>query len=85
MEDDMFRKLVKTAEVEVEDRIYSVRYYELKTVRGMRRFSSEVLLGPGDRIILDDDSMSSLESKVLRLVPATVYSRELAARISVAA
>ncbi len=81
----MFRKLVKTAEVEVEDRMYSVRYYELKTVRGVRRFSSEVLLSPGDRIILDDDSMSSLESKVLRLVPATIYSRELAARVSVAA
>lgn len=81
----MFRKLVKTAEVEVEDRIYSVRYYELKTGRGVQRFSSEVLLGPGDRIILDDDSMSSLESKVLRLVPATIYSRELAARTSVAA
>ena len=81
----MFRKLVKTAEVEVEERRYNVRYYELKTIRGLRRFSSEVLLGPGDRIILDDDSMSSLESKVLRLVPATVYSRELAARISVAA
>jgi hypothetical protein len=85
MEADMFRKLVKTTEVEVEDRTYDVRYYELKTVRGMRRFSSEVVLGPSDRIILDDDSMSSLESKVLRLVPATIYSRELAARVSVAA
>ena len=81
----MFRKLVKTAEIEVDDRTYYVRYFELKTVRGMRRFSSEVLLGPGDRIILDDDSMSSLESKVHRLVPATVYSRELAARVPVAA
>lgn len=81
----MFRKLVKTGEIEVDDRTYYVRYFELKTVRGMRRFSSEVLLGAGDRIILDDDSMSSLESKVARLVPATVYSRELAARVSVAA
>jgi len=62
-----------------------VRYYEQKTVRGMRRFSSEVLLGPDDRIILDDDSMSSLESKVTRLVPATIYSRLLAGRRPVAA
>jgi hypothetical protein len=38
-----------------------------------------------DRIILDDDSMTSLESKVARLVPAMVYSRLLAARPSVAA
>jgi len=81
----MLRKLVKTSQVEVDDRGYSVRYYEQKTVRGMRRFSSEVLLGPDDRIILDDDSMSSLESKVTRLVPATIYSRLLAGRRSVAA
>jgi hypothetical protein len=85
MEENMFRKLVKTVEVEVEDRIYNIRYYELRTVRGVPRFSSEVLLGPGDRVILDDDSMSGLESKVLRLVPATIYSRELVARSSVAA
>jgi hypothetical protein len=39
-----------------------------------------VLLGVADRIILDDDSLMSLESKMARLVPATVYSRLLAAR-----
>ena len=81
----MFRKLLKTTMVEVEDRVYDVRYYELRTVRGTPRFSSEVLIGPGDRVILDDDSMSGLESKVLRLVPATIYSRALVARTSVAA
>ena len=58
-------------------------YYEAKTLRGTRRYSSEVLLGPGDRIILDDDSVNSLESKIARLVPATVYSRMLAAKASV--
>lgn len=81
----MLRKLVKTDEIEVDDRSYRVRYYEQKTVRGMRRFSSELLLGPDDRIILDDDSMSALESKVARLVPATIYSRLLARRSPVAA
>ena len=33
---------------------------------------------PGDRIILDDDSVSNLEARAARLVPATVYSRMLA-------
>ena len=50
-----------------------------------RRFSCEVTLDAGDRIILDDDSMTSLESKMARLAPATVYSRLLAGRPSVAA
>ena len=81
----MFRKLVKTAEVEVDGQSYALRYYELKTVRGTRRYSCEVLLDAADRIIVDDDSMSSLESKVSRLAPATVYSRVLAAKPSVAA
>ena len=81
----MARKLVATAEVEIDGRTYPLRYYELQTIRGGRRFSCEVVLGAGDRVIVDDDTMTSLESKVLRLAPATVYSRLLAGRQSVAA
>jgi hypothetical protein len=32
---------------------------------------------PGERIILDDDSMTSLSTKVARLAPAMMYSRTL--------
>ena len=81
----MFRKLVKTTEIDIDGRAYSLRYFEQKTLRGSRRYNCEVMLGAADRIILDDDSMSSLESKVARLTPATVYSRMLAARTSAAA
>lgn len=81
----MFHKLIKATEIEIDGTRYVLRYYEQKTGRGARRFSCEVLLGVADRIILDDDSMTSLESKVARLAPATVYSRLLAARPSVAA
>ena len=76
----MFRKLVKATEIDVEGTQYTLRFYELKTIRGARRFSCEVELTPADRVILDDDSMSSLESKVARLAPATVYSRLLASK-----
>jgi len=75
----MFAKLVKTSQIEVDGRSYALRYYEQRTGRGARRFSCEVLLGASDRIIIDDDSMPSLESRVERLAPATVYSRVLAA------
>ena len=81
----MLRTLVKTDEVAVDDQVVPVRYFELRTLRGLRRYSAEILLSPGDRIILDDDSLTSLESKVERLAPATVYSRLLAGRPSVAA
>jgi hypothetical protein len=74
----MFRTLVKTEAVAVDDRSYQVRYFEQRTPRGLRRYSAEILLGPGDHIILDDDSVSNLEARAARLVPATLYSRLLA-------
>ncbi len=80
----MFRTLVKTDTLTIADRTYPVRYFELKTARGSRRYSAEILLGPGDRIILDDDSVITLEARTTRLVPATVYSRMLAARATAA-
>ena len=74
----MFRVLVKTEQVAVDDQIYPVRYFEQRTGRGLRRYSAEILLTPEDRIILDDDSVQNLEARALRLVPATIYSRALA-------
>ena len=73
----MFLKLVKTGKIEVDGRSYQVRYFEQRTMRGAPRYSGEVLLGTSDRIILDDDTMMGLESRIERLVPATIYSREV--------
>jgi hypothetical protein len=80
----MFRKVVKTDALEVDGQTYPVTYFELRTQRGLRRYSAEILLGPGDRIILDDDSMTDLEAKTARLVPATLYSRMLAGKATAA-
>jgi hypothetical protein len=74
----MFRTLVRTDAVAIDDQTYQVRYFEVRTLRGTRRYSAEILLSQDDRIILDDDSLSNLEAKTARLVPATVYSRVLA-------
>jgi hypothetical protein len=81
----MFRELITVSEIEVGGRSYVARYFQLRTARGGRRFSCEVLLAPSDRIILDDDSLQSLETRIARLVPATIDSRILAAKPSVAA
>ena len=74
----MFRTLVKTTAVAVDDQTVAVRYFELRTLRGGRRYSAEILLAPGDRVILDDDSVTNLEARAARLVPATLLSRTLA-------
>jgi hypothetical protein len=72
------RRLVKTDRIEIEGRAYTVEYFEATTARGTRRYSSEMALGPGDRIIVDGGSLVALEWRVARLIPATVYSRMLA-------
>jgi len=76
----MFRKLLHTGQVDVDARHYVVHYFEHRTARGARRFSCEVVLEAADRIILDDDSLASLQAKVARLAPATIYSRALASK-----
>ncbi len=73
----MFRTLLKTDRLAVNDRLLPVHYFELRTLRGLRRYSAEVILGPGDRIILDDDSLTKLEARTACLMPATLYSRML--------
>ena len=80
----MFRTLVKTDALAVDDHTYSIRYFEVRTLRGGRRYSAELLIGPDDRIILDDDSITNLEAKTTRLAPATIYSRLLAGRATAA-
>jgi hypothetical protein len=73
----MFRTLVKTDAIDIESHRVAVRYFELRTLRGTRRYSAEIVLGPEDRVILDDDSVTTLEARAARLVPATLYSRLL--------
>ena len=74
----MIRTLVKTAALAIDDHQVDVRYFELRTPRGAKRYSAEIMLGPNDRVILDDDSVTNLETRTTRLVPATLLSRMLA-------
>ena len=77
----MFRKLLETGELDVDGQTFVVHYFELRTARGARRYSCEVVVDAGDRIILDDDSLTSLQAKIARLAPATIYSRALASKM----
>jgi hypothetical protein len=74
----MFRTLVQTEVIEVEGGSYIAHFFQRRTARGTRRYSCEIVLPGGERIILDDDSMTSLSTKVARLAPAMMYSRALA-------
>ena len=75
---EMSRTLVRKETIEVDNQQIPIRYFELRTERGLVRFSAEILLGPADHIILDDDSITRLEARAARLIPATVFSRTMA-------
>jgi hypothetical protein len=72
------KRLIKTEQIEIEGQAYTVDYFDVVTERGTQRYSSEMVLGPGDRIIVDGNSLGALEWRVARLMPATLYSRMLA-------
>ena len=72
------RKLVKSDWIEIDGRAYLVDYFEGTTEHGTPRYSSEMVLGPGDRIIVDGSSLSALEWRVGRVIAARVYIRGLA-------
>jgi hypothetical protein len=80
----MFRTLLKTDALVIDAHSFPIHYFEQRTIRGARRYSAEVMLAPGDRVILDDDSMTNLEARTRCLVPATLYSRMLAGRATAA-
>jgi len=80
----MFRTLLKTDALVIDDHSFPIHYFEQRTIRGARRYSAEIMLAPDDRIILDDDSMSNLEARTRCLVPATLYSRVLSGRATAA-
>ena len=84
MRKDMLQTLIKAEDLEIDARHYEVRYFERSTTRGGRRYSAEVLLGTGDRIILDDDTVVGLETRTARLIPASLLSRRLAKRATAA-
>ncbi len=81
----MTRTLVKTDALEVGGRTFPACYFEQKTDRGLRRYSVEIVLAAGDRVILDGDSMVMLEARATRVAPATFYSRLLAKSAATAA
>jgi hypothetical protein len=70
--------LVKTEALAVDNQNVEVRFFELLTPTGARRYCADITIGPGDHIILDGDSVITLETKAWRLVPATLLSRTLA-------
>ena len=73
----MFQKLIKKANLDVEERTFSVCYYETPKIDGASRYSAEVVFQPTDHMIVDADSVTCLEVKLARLVRASFYSRML--------
>ncbi|MGE3956897.1 MAG: hypothetical protein AB7H96_09285 [Vicinamibacterales bacterium] len=71
----MFRTLLKSGTIAVDDHRFQVHYYQLHTPRRAERYSVEVRLADRDRVVFDDDSLAELECKVAQMAPMVVLSR----------
>jgi hypothetical protein len=80
----VFRTLLKIDALAIDDRTLAVQYFESLTLRGVRRYSAEIVLAPGDRIILDGDTMAIVEEQATCLGSATLDSRMLIVRATAA-
>jgi hypothetical protein len=73
----MNKVLVKKETLTFGDCKVDARFFELRTLRGARRYTVEVIISSGDRIFLDDDSMTNLEARVNGYLPRALLAREI--------
>ncbi len=71
----MFTKLIGVKRIHINEADYEIKYYRKTNLNGKTSFTSEVNIGLNDKIILDDNSIASLEYKVDLVLPAALYSR----------
>ena len=77
LEAGMFRTLVKTDVLRSKTRLWRCGISSCGRCAAHGATAPRSSLAPGDRIILDDDSVMNLEARTTCLVPATLYSRLL--------
>ena len=71
----MFTKLIGIERIHMNPD-YEIKYYQNTNLKGNTSFTSEILIGPSDKIIIDDNSMVGLRQKINLVLPAALYSRE---------
>lgn len=71
----MITKLIGIEKTNINGADYEIRYYRNTGLKGSPSFSSEVNIGPSDKVILDDRSMARLKYKVDLVLPASIYNR----------
>ncbi len=61
----------------MDDKTYEIKYYKHTNYNGLTIYSSEVDFGKNDKVILDDNSIYSLENKLRLVVPAAILTRNM--------
>ncbi len=61
----------------MDEKGYEIKYYKYTNFNGLTIYSSEVDFGKNDKVILDDNSIYSLENKLRLIVPAAILTRNM--------
>ncbi|MDY6844433.1 MAG: hypothetical protein SVW57_10130 [Thermodesulfobacteriota bacterium] len=73
----MFRRLLETEKIKINDQDYEVNYFENLNLQGNKSYSSEVSLNSEDKVIIDALNLENLHNKVSLLIPVALYSRSV--------
>jgi hypothetical protein len=75
----VFSKLSTGSKSTISKLNYEANYYRNITLQGRAVYSSIILLPQANRIVIDDKNITKLEKRIIDTLPATIYSRALAA------
>lgn len=63
----------------IHELMYEMTYYRHITLQGETIYSSDILLPWINRVVIDDKNIKRLRKRIKTTIPATMYSRAMAA------
>lgn len=77
--DTVFSKFSTKENRDIHELIYETVSYRHITLQGGTIYSSDILLPRTNRVVIDDKNIKRLGEKISTTIPASIYSRAMAA------
>lgn len=75
----MFSKFAAKETKNIHELVCEITYYRHITLQGEAIYSSDILLPCNNRVVIDDKNIKRLGKRIKTAIPATMFSRAMAA------
>jgi len=75
----VFSKCSTKETQDIHEPMYEMSYYRHTTLQGGAAYSTNILLPWTTRVVIDDKNIKRLGKRIKTTIPATMYSRAMAA------